>query len=88
MMYVEGKNSRKTVFRNLKMEDIFRMGDKIFMKIAKDEGCMQNAYNFTDHKMTTVPLAAVVEYTSSALFVYVNDNMVESPKESLPDTII
>jgi len=73
MKIIDKSDNVKTTFKSLELEDIFKYDNHIFMKVAHNEDCSCNAYDFFKRRLTDFANDIEVKYIPSELILHQRD---------------
>lgn len=70
MRIVDNSVNEEKYFRDLGLGDIFKLDDKIFMKVSHDDDGDPNAYDITKGRLTYITDGTKVRYIPSELILH------------------
>lgn len=70
MKIIDKAENSTTTFRDIKTESIFKLNDKILMKICSIGSHPYNAYDFSEHRLAVIAIDTEVRYVPSELILY------------------
>lgn len=70
MKIIDNSVNEEKVFKDLSLDDVFKIDDRLFMKVSHNCDGEYNAYDFTKGRLTDISDDAKVRYVPSELILH------------------
>ena len=72
MKIVDKSIDNEMLFENLKVQDVFKFDDRVFMKVSSIRNGDPDAYDFSKSRLTDISEDTIVRYVPSELILHGN----------------
>lgn len=73
MKIIDNSMNEEMLFENLKVEDVFKFDNRLFMKVSSLHNGGPNAYDFSKSRLTDISEDTMVRYVPSELILHARD---------------